>query len=353
MSNVKTIAYYLTQFHQIPENDEWWGEGFTEWTNVRKAKPLYDGHDQPRVPYKYYDLSNEQTMIDQITMAKKYNLYGFCFYYYWFSGKRLLEKPLERLLVNKTKVADFPFMICWANENWTRGWDGKDKDILIAQKHNNHDHRMVVKDMIRHFKDYRYIRDDGHPVVMIYRPAIIDNFQFLVKTLREQVKQNGFPGVKILASEACNFKNDQRFDIDGIVQFPPHFTFVGLSDPIEQSNWPKVGVRDYKHAVDLNVRFYKNGDPDRDKIKTLYPCAFPAWDNTPRRPEQGFVWHGHSVDLFNKWIHAAKEFSLKYNIGSEKYVFVNAWNEWAEGAYLEPDHVTGYSRLEVIKNLNK
>ena len=195
MSDIKTIAYYLTQFHQIPENDEWWGEGFTEWTNVKKAKPLFQGHDQPRVPYKYYDLSNERVMIEQIAMAKKYRLYGFCFYYYWFSGKRLLEKPLERLLVNKTKAADFPFMICWANENWSRTWDGSEKEILINHDYSFEDDKEHFKKLLHYFQDNRYIKIKGKPVFVIYRANLFPDIKKTGEIWNNLALEAGLPGI--------------------------------------------------------------------------------------------------------------------------------------------------------------
>lgn len=355
-TNIKSIAYYLPQFHQIPENDEWWGEGFTEWTNVKKATPLFSGHHQPKIPYEYYDLSNINAMYKQIEMAKKYGLYGFCFYYYWFSGKRLLEKPVENFLKDQSPQSDFPFMICWANENWTRTWDGADQNVLIKQSYKEGDHYSITLDFIRHFKDSRYIKDDGCPILMIYRPTAINKFPALIKTIRDECKKHGFPGVKILASEAFNFKNNQRFDIDGIIQFPPHSTFSGnspnLNSSIGLANNNSLEVKSFSDFVDKNLAFYKKYFQKKiPHSKLFYPCSFPSWDNTPRKKNHGRVYHDYDIDNFKKWLNAAKEFTIKYNKDAEKFIFINAWNEWAEGAHLEPDRANGFSRLEALKDI--
>ena len=170
---VKIIPYYLPQFHVIPENNSWWGEGFTEWTNIKNAKPMFDGHYQPKLPFEYYDLSHNYVLENQISMAKKFGIYGFCFHYYWFKGKRLLEKPIEDFLDNKSSESNFPFMLCWANENWTRRWDGKENDILISQEHSLEDHYNITDNLMRFFNDPRYIKVDEKPVILIYRPEII------------------------------------------------------------------------------------------------------------------------------------------------------------------------------------
>ena len=345
-TDVKSIAYYLPQFHQIPENDEWWSEGFTEWTNVKKATSLFSGHDQPKVPYEYYDLSNIDVMHKQIEMAKKYGLYGFCFYYYNFDGKRLLEKPVENFLKDESSAADFPFMICWANENWTRCWDGLDKDILIEQTYKHENHEELTMDFIRHFKDSRYIKDNDKPVLMIYNPQVIPDFPILINCIRSQCEKHGFPGVKILASEAFEFKNNEQFDIDGIIQFPPHHTFSGFPTVKKSS----CEVVNYPDLVDLNLTFYKKHyDTKIPNSKLFYPCSFPSWDNTPRKGSAGRVYHNHDTSTFKKWLNGTKDFTLKYNKDAEKFIFINAWNEWAEGAYLEPDEKDGFSRLEALK----
>lgn len=345
---IKPIAYYLPQFHQIPENDEWWGEGFTEWTNVRKATPLFPGHEQPKIPYDYYDLSNINVMHKQIDMAKKYGLHGFCFYYYNFDGKRLLEKPVENFLKDKSHEADFPFMICWANENWTRCWTGQNNNVLIHQSCKPESYEKLALDFIRHFKDPRYIKDNGEPVLMIYRPGKISRFPELINCIRTQCKNHGFSGVKIFASEAFRFKNQAGFDIDGIIQFPPHSTFA--QKPFVKRD-PCEVVR-YSDVVNSNLVFYKNHhDVKIPNSKLFYPCSFPSWDNTPRRGASGRVYHDCDIDNFKKWLNASKKFTMKYNKDAEKFIFINAWNEWAEGAHLEPDKVNGFSRLEALKEV--
>ena len=258
-TNIKSVAYYLPQFHQIPENDEWWGEGFTEWTNVKKAKPVYEGHYQPKIPYEYYDLADPSVMHKQIAMAKQYGLFGFCFHYYWFGGKRLLEKPIENFLGDKSSDANFPFMLCWANENWTRRWDGKEEDVLISQKHSIGDHQKVTEDLFRYFQDERYIKIQGKPVIVIYRPAIIDEFEHLVKILRKSATENGFPGIHIVSTTSFNFKNKQSFDIDAIAEFPPHFHCNAVrSIKVNNKDTRHTGlIYDYKSCKNANLENYK------------------------------------------------------------------------------------------------
>jgi lipopolysaccharide biosynthesis protein len=348
-TNIKSIAYYLPQFHRIPENDEWWGEGFTEWTNVKKAKPLFKGHEQPKIPYEYYDLSNPTIMHNQISMAKKYGLYGFCFYYYWFSGKRLLENPVENFLKDESEESNFPFMICWANENWSRRWNGKDQDVLIRQEYQENDHHLLSLDFIRHFKDDRYIKDDGYPVLMIYRPNVVNDFGQLIKVIREQTKQAGFPGVKILCSETYGFKNSENYDIDGMIQFPPNFTFCDKPRRIGR----RPNRFDYTATVEKSINLYHDFSHENceSSIKVFYPCSFPSWDNTARRGKAGTVFVNCNIEQFERWLSASKDFTIKYNQKSENFIFINAWNEWAEGAYLEPDETHGFARLEAIRKL--
>lgn len=349
-NQVKPVAYYLPQFHSIPENDKWWGKGFTEWTNVKKAKPVYEGHDQPKIPHEYYDLSDPNIIQKQIAMAKKYGLYGFCFHYYWFSGKRLLEKPLDNFLDDKSDSAKFPFMLCWANENWTRTWDGKDDDILISQKHSIDDHQKVTEDLFRYFQDERYIKIQGKPVIIIYRPEIIDEFEHLVKTLRKSATENGFPGIHIVSTNSFEFTNANSYDIDGISEFPPHFT-INAAKPLKVKNKDArhTGfIYDYKSCINANLKNYKRILSEEKKM-AYYPTAFPSWDNTARKQYNSHICAGTNPQDFGCWLSGAMKFTTEYNTEDDSFVFINAWNEWAEGAYLEPDEKDGFSRLEVLK----
>jgi hypothetical protein len=357
-TNIKSIAYYLPQFHQIPENDEWWGEGFTEWTNVKKAKPVYEGHYQPKIPYEYYDLSDPSAMHKQIAMAKQYGLYGFCFHYYWFGGKRLLEKPIENFLGDSSSDANFPFMLCWANENWTRRWDGKEEDVLISQKHSVDDHQKVTEDWFRYFQDERYIKIQGKPVIVIYRPSIIDEFEHLVKILRKSATENGFPGIHIVSTNSFYFTNEDLYDIDAIVEFPPHLSKSIPGNAIKRKRKRIIEkdfrgmIYDYKSCKNANLENYKR-ILSKEKKCAYYPTTFPSWDNTARKQYDSHICADTNPQDFGDWLSRAMKFTTEYNTQDDNFVFINAWNEWAEGAVLEPDEVNGFDNLNALKTALK
>ncbi len=336
---VKLIAFYLPQFHTIPENDKWWGEGFTEWTNVRKAKPLFDGHYQPHVPHSdigYYNLRNIETQKQQAKTAQKYGIYGFCYYHYWFGGKKLLETPLQNVLQHPE--IDLPFCICWANENWTRKWDGAEKKILIAQKHSPEDDLAFIKDVMPALKDSRYIFVDGKPLLVVYRPALFPDFKETAKIWRAEVKKNGFPGLHIARVE--NFDNGvapEKFGCDINIDFSPDFD---LGESI-RSKKPATFSYD-----DLVVR----------KLSKIRPYSFvqsvcPSWDNAARRQDGGgFTFVHSSPEKYEYWLkHSIKKTLIEGGRSDHNMIFINAWNEWGEGAHLEPDEKYGYAYLEATK----
>lgn len=352
-SDIRAIAYYLPQFHQIPENDKWWGEGFTEWVNVKKATPMYTGHEQPKIPYEYYDLSEPDTLHSQISMAKQYNLHGFCFHYYWFKGKRLLETPIECFLDDKSSRANFPFMLCWANENWTRRWDGRDEDVLIHQEHSIKDHQNVTRDLFRYFKDSRYIKFQDKPVFVLYRPQIIQQLERLIEILRAQAIAHGFPGIHIVTTNAFGFTEIDCYDLDGVAEFPPHCLakINALSNAdVKNIHDDFTGtIYDYHHCVQANLKNY-NHIKTNQKEHAYYPGVFPSWDNTARRQHNGHVCAGANSTDFHEWLTGAMQLTSSHNTSDDSFVFINAWNEWAEGAFLEPDTVNGYSSLETLKS---
>ena len=352
---MKSIAYYLPQFHTIPENDEWWGKGFTEWSNVRTAEAMYEGHYQPKEPLDYYDLSEINVMKKQVCLAKKYGLYGFCFHYYWFQGKRLLEKPINNFLKNKSSDLDFPFMLCWANENWTRRWDGKENEVLISQNHSEEDYWKVAEDIFKYIDDDRYIKINNKPLLIIYRPEIMTKFNYFVKVLRLKAFERGFEGIEILSTNSFGFKNKDCFDIDGIVEFPPHFPsgdFVKKSTDINTRSDFKGLIYDYKHCVKKSINYY-NEKQMAPKSIDYYPCSFPSWDNTARRGVDSHICANTSKKLFKKWLRGCCDFSKQYNPKEKDFIFINAWNEWAEGAILEPDKKNGLSSLKALKSVMK
>ncbi len=348
MDQVRTIAFYLPQFHPIPENDLWWGRGFTEWTNVTKARPNFDGHYQPRVPADlgYYDLRIEDVMRQQAELARRYGVHGFCFYYYWFAGKRLLERPIEQMLASDN--VNMPFCLCWANENWTRRWDGEDREVLIAQGHSPDDDLSVIRDLMRYFANGNYIRVDGKPLLLIYRVALFPDFAKTARRWREICRAEGIGEIYLALVEsfeltAAGIKPD-HYGCDAAVEFPPH----GMAEPYPLTaplfNPEYQGsVADYR---DLAARFATRPFPDYKR----FPGVMPGWDNTPRRQNHSFVFEESTPGAFQAWLEITISRTKRQYCGDERLVFINAWNEWAEGAYLEPDRRFGHAYLEAVRN---
>jgi len=340
---VRLIAFYLPQFHPFPENDEWWGKGFTEWYNVGRAHQNYTGHYQPHCPIHngYYDLRVPSIMEDQAALAQQYGVYGFSYYFYWFAGKILMDTPLEMMLANP-KV-DIPFCLTWANENWTRRWDGLDDDILIAQDHSAEDSLAFIQHLIKYFNDSRYIRIDGKPVLIIYRASIIPEIKSVATLWREEVKKHGFPDLYLICAQSFDVRNPEKYSFDAAVEFPPHATnSQDISDEIEIINPDFKGyVYNYNHVVSEAI---KKSETDYKTFRT----AMLSWDNTARKQNNGHSFHGFSLMRYKQWLSAMcgnSSRSDRYGT-EEKIVFINAWNEWAEGSHLEPDRKYGYGYLQ-------
>ena len=255
MDRKKVIAFYLPQYHTIPENDASYGKGFTEWTNVKKASPLFKNHNQPRVPEKnnYYNLLDTEVMIGQAELAKKYGIYGFCYYHYWFkNGKKLLEKPLEAML--KDKRVDIPFMLCWANENWTRKWDGGNNEIIVEQDYGDYeDLKKHIDYLCDFFRDERYIKIDGKPVFVIYKPEIIPNIKKVIGFIRKRVKENGFSGIVIMSQYPDYFFACKKSDLlDYHIQFEPKF----IQDyEIERMNLKRRKLKHFMLSHNMNYLY--------------------------------------------------------------------------------------------------
>lgn len=359
---MKTIAFYLPQFHTIPENDEWWGKGFTEWVNVKNAAPLYEGHYQPRIPLNknYYNLLDIKTMEWQVSLAKKYGIYGFCFYHYWFDGKMLLEKPVNQYLKNKN--LDLPFCLCWANENWTNGWAAKYPKILIGQTEESEEKWKEHFDyFLPFFKDERYIKENGKPVLIIYKPDLFEHVKEMIEFWDELAKNNGFPGLVFAAQLAPIDKQKSCFDYH--IEYQPTNIYMQMTTTKNGiiKNSKKVLKYIFNKALKIDVEGMKakklrklDYDEIWEKILNIevlddrqIPGAFVDWDNTARKKERGYVIEGASPEKFKKYfskqIKNAKE---KYK---KEYIFLFAWNEWAECGYLEPDEKFGYGYLDALK----
>jgi tetratricopeptide (TPR) repeat protein len=340
---IKLIAFYLPQYHPIPENDEWWGKGFTEWTNVTQAKPLFEGHYQPRLPADlgFYDLRLPEIREDQAKLAKQNGIYGFCYYYYWFDGKRLLERPLEDML--NSKKPDFPFCLCWANENWTRRWDGLEKEILIAQKYSNNSYKEFANSLIPYLKDSRYIHIEDRPLILIYRVGNLPNPMKAINIWREFFRKHGIGEVHISGVLGFGLKNPVELGCDSAVQFPPNsVAAVRLStSELPLNNFSGV-IYDYKQTA---INTLKENFPNYQ----FFPGVMTSWDNTARRKQNAGIWLNSEPENYELWLRGTIEKVLKCPNSNEKIIFINAWNEWAEGAYLEPDQKYGYEYLEATQ----
>jgi len=340
---VKLIAFYLPQFHPFPENDEWWGKGFTEWYNVGRALQNYEGHYQPHCPIHngYYDLRVPSVMEEQAKLARDYGIHGFSYYFYWFAGKILMDTPLEMMLANP-KV-DIPFCLTWANENWTRRWDGQDNDVLIAQDHSHEDSIAFIRHLVKFFNDPRYIRIDGKPVLVVYRANIIPDMEHTANLWRDEVRRHGIPDLYLICAQSFGIKGPEAFAFDASVEFPPHT--AKSTEITEQLNITNPSFRGRIYSYDQVVSYaIREEEPDYKLFRT----PMLSWDNTARKQHDSHSFHGFSLKRYKQWLAAACSNSYrspKYN-ADEKIVFVNAWNEWAEGTHLEPDRKNGYGYLQ-------
>ena len=348
---VKLVAFYLPQFHPIRENDEWWGKGFTEWTNVVKAQPNFEGHYQPRLPADlgFYDLRVAEVMEQQAELARQYGIYGFCYHYYWFGGKRLLEMPLERML--RTGKPNIPFCLSWANENWSRRWDGLEHEILIAQRHSDEDDTAVIRDLIRYFRHPNYIRIKGKPLLLIYRIGLFPNIRHTVERWRALCQKEGVGEIYLAMVESfehASTNDDPKiYGFDASVEYPPHWmpTPIEVPGPILNSDYVGL-VNDYREIV---RRYLQKDTPSHTKFRGI----MPDWDNTARKQNHAHIFHYSSPDAYQGWLQVIIEQTRERYMGDERMVFVNAWNEWAEGAYLEPDRKYGFAYLEATKSALK
>lgn len=376
-NNIKTIALYLPQFHAIPENDRAHGEGFTEWTNTRKAEPLFEGHYQPRTPYEenYYNLLDDGVMERQAQMANEYGVYGFCYYHYWFkSGKKLLEKPVENML--KNRAVDIPFCLSWANENWSKRWDGGNHEIIMEQDYGNENEwENHFQYLLEFFKDDRYITINNAPLLFIYKPEQIPKLKKMIRYFKKRTKENGFSDLCVVAQYPKYYCDRRRDVFDYYAEFEPAFTYeyrriqnggklntairkflfqVHMDNLVEYIQQIKTKKVTENRVVGLDVRDY---DEYWSEIihrnltdEKMILGAFVDWDNTPRN-KNGVAFKGASPEKFEKYFS-----NLVAKVKKERkcpIVLINAWNEWAEGCYLEPDQKYGFSYLEAIRSALK
>ena len=342
-SQPRLIAFYLTQFHPTPENDRWWGKGFTEWTNVTKAVPLFDGHRQPHLPtdFGFYDLRVKETRHEQISTAKKYGIDGFCYHYYWFSGTRILNRPLDEMLADSD--SDMPFCLCWANENWTRRWDAADHEILIAQKYLPEDDQNFIRSLIPYFTDSRYIRVDGKPLLVVYRPQHLPNAKHSANVWREYCRSIGIGEIHISAALTHGNTSYSEFGFDSGVEFPPH--------NLKPEN-VNGSISFFSSFMGNVVQFSSIAQSflDRDyPNQRVFKTVFPSWDNSARTKERSLVVLNGVPDNYEYWLSSTIDKTMVDDVG-EKIVFVNAWNEWAEGCHLEPDRWFGHGFLQATLN---
>ncbi|WP_312300289.1 glycoside hydrolase family 99-like domain-containing protein [Chryseobacterium sp.] len=363
---IRPIAIHLPQYHPFPENDEWWGKGFTEWTNVTKAKPLFENHYQPHLPSDlgFYDLRLEEARMAQELLAKQYGIYGFCYYHYWFNGKRLMHEPIDRKLKNPKE--DLPFMLCWANENWTRRWDGNEHEVLIEQKYSVQDDEDHIDFLLPIFKDPRYIKVNNKPVIVIYKPNVFPNIQETLKCWRERAKEAGLE--LYICHMVFSYQKDWDQLVDGFdaaVDFEPFgvrrkSVFKEMWErrvPPKRTIIDKIKGRIIKQPVKkrFNSVPYKwmgeNLILQKDFQCKLYPSLVPGWDNTSRRGENPtLILEDSTPEYFEHWLSNVKADFTPYS-EDENFIFINAWNEWAEGNHLEPDMKFGTQYLESVKKI--
>lgn len=340
--DIKLFAFYLTQYHPTKENDEWWGKGTTEWTNVTRAVPQYLGHDQPRLPDElgYYDLRIRENMERQIELAKQYGIYGFCFYHYWFDGKRILEKPLNMFLEDRS--LDFPFCYCWANHNWYKKFQGTSDEVLIEMPKEKAAYKRYIDAVLPDMKDERYYKIKNCPVLIVYRPIDIPSTKDVLYHWRSRAIDFGFDGLYIIAvHETANNEDYRKRGFDASCDFHPTTMFNIMSDVIADVDLVNTAfdgaVYDYQKIVEKKIYMGY-------RAPKLYRSIMTFWDNTARKNSRATIFANPSVDAYKKWVIDIINYNREADL-DDNIAFINAWNEWGEGAYLEPDKRYGYALL--------
>ncbi|MGC8823783.1 MAG: glycoside hydrolase family 99-like domain-containing protein [Bacteroidales bacterium] len=355
---MKILAFYLPQYHEIEENNKWWGKGFTEWTNMKKATPIFKGHYQPRIPLNnnYYDLTDIETIRWQADLVNQYGLHGLCFYHYWFNGKLLLEKPAELLLQHKNIQLNFCFS--WANEPWTRTWSGRGNEVLMPQEYGD------KQDWIKHFnyllpffRDTRYIKVDNAPMFLIYKSRSIPVAKEMMLTWIELAKENGFDGIHFVETLRDNSLDNRNLPFKARVEFEPARSFNNSFFSLNLKRLRRIGVKIINRLFNLKLPYYAVISYEslvKRSLKKLSPVGtyggvFVGWDNTPRRGIEGLVVSEASKEQFKNYL--SEKIRITRQVYKTDFIFVNAWNEWCEGAYLEPDSKNKFKYLESIKKV--
>jgi hypothetical protein len=343
MSDVKLLAFYLPQYHPIHENNVAWGRGFTEWTNVAKARPLFPAHYQPHVPADlgFYDLRVPEVREQQVALARAYGIHGFCFYYYWFNGRRLLDRPLDEF---RASGLDFPFCVCWANENWSRRWDGSEHEIIVEQEHSPEADEKFIHDVLPILKDPRYIRIDGAPLLLVYRISLLPDPAATAARWRSTCARAGLERIHLSAVQSFGFGDPRPVGFDSAVEFPPHgFTAEDINEKVEGLPEDFEGhLYDYREVAQFHL--HRSRPPH-----SWFRGVMAGWDNTPRRGTRGHVYLHGSPREYELWLRGVIEETRRSVPEGQRFVFINAWNEWGEGAHLEPDLENGHAYLDATQ----
>ncbi|ACK64149.1 polysaccharide biosynthesis protein [Rippkaea orientalis PCC 8801] len=359
VDNIRLIAFYLPQFHPIPENDQWWGKGFTEWTNVTKAKPQFPGHYQPHLPADlgFYDLRLREARQAQADLAREYGIYGFCYYHYWFNGQRILERPFNEVL--QSGEPNFPFCLCWANESWTRRWDGQEQEILMKQVYTEQDDQQHIRYLAEAFQDPRYIRVKGKPLFLVYRANQLPNPLKTTEIWREEAQKLGVGEIFLARVESfLDEHNDPRkIGFDAAVEFQPDWGKLGKKLQ-SRKRWEiarKYGLAHQSYGIH-NIFDYQTM-VTRMLSKPIvnyprFPGVTPSWDNTARRQVAATILKDSTPEIYEYWLKAVIEKTIS-KPELPPIIFINAWNEWAEGNHLEPCQRWGRSYLEATQRAIK
>ncbi len=352
------ISVVLPQFHPIPENDLWWGRGFTEWTNVVKARPQFPGHHQPQLPADlgFYDLRLPEARAAQAELAASAGIGGFCYYHYWFNGKRLLNRPLDDILASGQP--EFPFCLCWANENWTRAWDGKQREVLMEQVYGEQDDLDHIDLLIQFFRDPRYIRIDGRPLFVVYKTSELPNPRKTFETWRQRAREAGIGEICLAQFEANGVgtaPDPREVGLDFTIEFAPDWRRLGgqyhvttkakiaMALGLLSKAYARHRICDYGEMVQAVLA----------KPKPAFPfvrCVSPGFDNSSRRPQgNATILKGNTPELYERWLGKSLAWAQKNPVAGRQIVFINAWNEWAEGNHLEPDTLHGTAYLEATR----